>query len=400
MKGFLTVSNLCLELLLISLLTISYNNKDIRPLYAIIPAIILGIILKVPHEILIKLDSIFIIFLLLIAILKFEINIKNIHLSFLIFFFFLLEFLNGFPSTRDIFIILSLFIGSLFILKNINIGNFFNNKSFILSVSAISIFFNRDIVIPFLVNRIIKFVHDIVHSFILLFLIPDHRFMRVNLWNFIGIIFGKKTDLIIAMVVILLPFILYIINSVKTEPPLFSQFKTSAERRKTIASFKRDKRIKTIPVIFSIIIIIISGYLGYSSQISIYDPEPIPVIDDGKGFIKIPVSNPTYTIYDRRMHKYIYNFQGEDIIFFVIMRPDNKIVSALDMCEICEPLGYSQFDRNVLICKYCKTHIPVNTIGKPGGCNPIPLKCDVTPSNIVISVDELISKYKKKLKGK
>ena len=91
MKELLIIISLCLEWLLISIIVTSYN-KDIKPLYGIIPALILAIILTIPQDILIKLNSIFIISLILITMLKSNINIRRVHLFFLIFFFFVLEF--------------------------------------------------------------------------------------------------------------------------------------------------------------------------------------------------------------------------------------------------------------------------------------------------------------------
>ena len=54
-------------------------------------------------------------------------------------------------------------------------------------------------------------------------------------------------------------------------------------------------------------------------------------------------------------------------------RGNGSLAVALDLCEICQPKGYAQLGGRYVFCKYCKTPIPVDAVGQPGGCNPIPL---------------------------
>jgi uncharacterized membrane protein len=54
------------------------------------------------------------------------------------------------------------------------------------------------------------------------------------------------------------------------------------------------------------------------------------------------------------------------------MTPAGKLTVDLDACAICKPDGYGQTEGTV-ICYYCKTLIPLETVGKPGGCNPVPV---------------------------
>jgi uncharacterized membrane protein len=45
------------------------------------------------------------------------------------------------------------------------------------------------------------------------------------------------------------------------------------------------------------------------------------------------------------------------------------------------------------VCLYCRTPINIQSLGKAGGCNPIPLRALVTAKNVEIDVDELVRKW-------
>ena len=64
----------------------------------------------------------------------------------------------------------------------------------------------------------------------------------------------------------------------------------------------------------------------------------------------------------------------------------------LDACAICKPDGYGQAEGSV-ICYYCKTLIPLETVGKPGGCNPVPVAFTVKGDSVVIDGMTLINSW-------
>jgi uncharacterized membrane protein len=45
----------------------------------------------------------------------------------------------------------------------------------------------------------------------------------------------------------------------------------------------------------------------------------------------------------------------------------------------------------VVICYYCKTLIPLETVGKPGGCNPVPLPFSVKNDGVHIDTLTLVN---------
>jgi uncharacterized membrane protein len=114
---------------------------------------------------------------------------------------------------------------------------------------------------------------------------------------------------------------------------------------------------------------------------------------EDKGAIVLPLTDPTMDISDGRVHKFSVARGAEVITFLVIKRPDGRLAVCLDACEICPPEGYGQGEGD-LVCLYCMTPIPLDTVGRPGGCNPIPLEAEVTESAIRVSVDELDRKWR------
>ena len=82
---------------------------------------------------------------------------------------------------------------------------------------------------------------------------------------------------------------------------------------------------------------------------------------------------------------------GHRVRFFLINRYDEKHVKigvVYDACMICGDAGYIQ-KGNEVICIACNVRIFVPSIGKAGGCNPIPLLHGEENGEIVISASEL-----------
>jgi uncharacterized membrane protein len=87
----------------------------------------------------------------------------------------------------------------------------------------------------------------------------------------------------------------------------------------------------------------------------------------------------------------LYTFQGSaaDVTFMVIKRDEEDIAVALNACGICPPVGYHQ-EGNVLICDNCNAPINMETVGMPGGCNPIPLAASIVNGQVQITSADLL----------
>jgi len=104
------------------------------------------------------------------------------------------------------------------------------------------------------------------------------------------------------------------------------------------------------------------------------------------GVARIPVS----AVSDGLLHRYSIESAGSTVRIIAIRRPDQSIAIAFDACQICGNQGYYQKGPNV-ICKNCASAINIPTIGRPGGCNPIPLESKVEGADILIPADKLLA---------
>lgn len=85
----------------------------------------------------------------------------------------------------------------------------------------------------------------------------------------------------------------------------------------------------------------------------------------------------------------VYKTQGGvEVRFIVIMKNEIAYGTGLDACEICGDSGYYESDGKV-ICEKCNVMMNIQTIGFPGGCNPIPISYEVVGDNLQFSLAEL-----------
>ncbi len=74
---------------------------------------------------------------------------------------------------------------------------------------------------------------------------------------------------------------------------------------------------------------------------------------------------------DGHLHFYQVALPDGPVRFFAIQVGD-RIQTCFDACEICGDKGYYE-DGTALVCRNCISPIARGTLGRPGGCNPIPL---------------------------
>jgi high-affinity iron transporter len=72
-----------------------------------------------------------------------------------------------------------------------------------------------------------------------------------------------------------------------------------------------------------------------------------------------------------------------DVRFWLYQKPDGKMATVLDACEICGAVGFYK-TANGVVCKNCAAPINPQSVGTAGGCNPIPLKATQTTDSVII----------------
>lgn len=94
---------------------------------------------------------------------------------------------------------------------------------------------------------------------------------------------------------------------------------------------------------------------------------------------------------DNDLHRYAYiTDEGKEIRFFMLNRfsdrPSPTVV--FDACAICGDMGYVKKGDD-LICISCNVRIFLPSVGKDGGCNPIPMKYEFDGKNITVELSEI-----------
>jgi uncharacterized membrane protein len=100
------------------------------------------------------------------------------------------------------------------------------------------------------------------------------------------------------------------------------------------------------------------------------------------------VSVPLSQVSDGDLHRYSITINGTEMRFFLYQKPDGNVATVLDACTICGPVGFYKTSTG-LVCKNCAAPVNPQSVGQPGGCNPIPLKATKTADSIVITQPDL-----------
>ena len=100
--------------------------------------------------------------------------------------------------------------------------------------------------------------------------------------------------------------------------------------------------------------------------------EAVRVVLDADGVLRLPVSS----LRDGRLHRFAWVAEdGKLVRFFVINRYPEKLslAAVFDACLLCGDQGYAQ-QADQVVCSACGVHLFTPSIGKPGGCNPVPIE--------------------------
>lgn len=239
--------------------------------------------------------------------------------------------------------------------------------------------------------KVMKGVHDFVHQFMESVLIPDHLFVRSEVWGYIGLLFGKEVGFWGGMVIWFTPAILIALAISFERLPSVAHIRQGAQRRKLVAAAIKARRYRLVIPVLSVAIFAAGAYQSRFPSVEYWDPKPVPVSANQEGEIFIPKKGEI-DLEDGKLHKYLFKQGGQEARFFVLMTPGGQLTVVLDACSICKPDGYGQAEGTV-ICYYCVTLIPLETVGKPGGCNPVPIPFAERADGVAIDGKTLINSW-------
>jgi high-affinity iron transporter len=153
---------------------------------------------------------------------------------------------------------------------------------------------------------------------------------------------------------------------------------SAAERRKAAWSTRRERMwmISVLTFSFIFIALITAEEFVYAKSANL---SPATEVTFTNGRLSIPLAQ----VGDGDLHRFQATANGTAIRFWLYKKPDGTVATVFDACEICGSVGFYK-GPNGVVCKNCAAPINPQTVGKPGGCNPVPLRATQTADAVII----------------
>jgi high-affinity iron transporter len=153
---------------------------------------------------------------------------------------------------------------------------------------------------------------------------------------------------------------------------------SAAARRKAVWTARRERLWMVSVYTFSFVFIaMVTAEFVYAKSQSALSPATEVTFTNGQ------VTIPLTQVSDGDLHRFQAKENGTEIRFWLYQKPDGKVATVFDACEICGAVGFFK-SGNGVVCKNCAAPINPQSVGTKGGCNPVPLKATQTADSIVI----------------
>jgi len=185
-----------------------------------------------------------------------------------------------------------------------------------------------------------------------------------------------RNDLFFFITIVALAALMVLFEVKRRQPAALPD--SPAERRKAQWSARRE-RVWMISVYASsfLFILMVTAEFIYAKSVSALSPATEVSFQHGQ------VSIPLTQVGDGDLHRFAARENGTEVRFWLYRKPDGKVATVFDACEICGPVGFYK-GPNGVICKNCAAPINGQSVGMTGGCNPIPLRAEQTADTIII----------------
>ncbi|AJC86638.1 ferrirhodotorulic acid ABC transporter membrane protein [Campylobacter sp. RM16704] len=153
----------------------------------------------------------------------------------------------------------------------------------------------------------------------------------------------------------------------------------------------KNSKITSFSVsIFSAIVLSLCIFLFYdlhaSRPVTIDEPTYVEPNENDEFVFNVEI------LRDNKLHRFAYiSDEGKVVRFFLINKREDKDspVAVFDACSICGDMGYVKRGGE-LICISCNVRIFLPSVGKAGGCNPVPMKYKFENGKVTIPFSEIL----------
>jgi FTR1 family protein len=176
---------------------------------------------------------------------------------------------------------------------------------------------------------------------------------------------------------------LMVLFDARRRAPALLATASGAERRKAAWTARRERLwMGSVYICSFLFIAMVTAEFVYAKNATGLSPAAEIAFTNGKA--SIPLSQ----VSDGDLHRFQANENGLEIRFWLYQKPDGKIATVFDACEICGAKGFYK-SGNRIVCKNCSAPINPQSLGMEGGCNPAPLKSVQTADSIILEESDI-----------
>lgn len=197
-----------------------------------------------------------------------------------------------------------------------------------------------------------------------------------------------RNDLFFFVTMLALAGLMMLLEYKRRAPVELPASATPADRRRAEWSQRREKMWMYAVVVTSFVFIFLStAEFIYAKSTTALSPTTTVTLVGSQAIVS------TSQITDSQLHRYGVNIDdgkggSVQVRFLLYKKPDGNIVSVADACHICGPVGFYIGSQGIT-CKMCASPLVPQSMGQPGGCNPIPLKSAIGGGEVVIQAADL-----------
>ena len=193
-----------------------------------------------------------------------------------------------------------------------------------------------------------------------------------------------RNDYFFSITMLALVVLMVLMEYRRRKPEAAPATTSKAEERKVEFTARRERfwANAVMSTAFVFIFMVTAEFIYAKSTTALSDATNITFDDAGNATIL------TRTLAEGDLARYAANVDGVNMRFLLYRKPDGKVASLFDACEICGSVGFYKGAQG-LICKNCAAPINPQSVGQSGGCNPIPLHMTQNGDSVVINITDL-----------
>jgi high-affinity iron transporter len=185
-----------------------------------------------------------------------------------------------------------------------------------------------------------------------------------------------RNDLFFFVTIVALAALMVLLEVKRREPTALPD--SPADRRKALWNARRERLwMASVYVSSFVFIFLVTAEFIYTKSVSALSPATEVTFLNGQ------VSIPLTQVSDGDLHRFSANENGTTVRFWLYQKPDGKVATVFDACEICGGIGFYK-GTNGVVCKNCAAPVNAQSVGMKGGCNPVPLNAEIVSNEVVI----------------